>query len=136
MLGIVCERSMSVRDRAPQLRLRVLIGRAVFDVVVAVVLAGILAVALWLAVRVLIALSLTAFAAFSVSRATTFQLLGDHVACVGTVEPVVALTFDDGPVLADTEETLLGQVKPGSIVLMHIMYDSRVARRFPGSSRA
>ena len=43
---------------------------------------------------------------YQLSRARTFQLFGDLVARVETELPVVALTFDDGPTLARTDEVI------------------------------
>jgi peptidoglycan/xylan/chitin deacetylase (PgdA/CDA1 family) len=53
--------------------------------------------ALRLAAVVLIALTLTGYGAFRLSKARGVQLLGDLVTHVDTREKVVALTFDDGP---------------------------------------
>lgn len=95
------------------------------DVIVALIVAAILALGLWLALGAVlgrprgrwrmavwvaavgvVALVLSASLAFFVSRSVGFQLLGDHVARVETSERVVALTFDDGPTAAYTEEVV------------------------------
>src|ERR1044072_1519204 len=56
---------------------------------------------------IIIALSLIAFYAFwQISKARTFQLLGEIVPRVETQEKIVALTFDDGPTPEATDEIL------------------------------
>src|SRR5262245_37177375 len=53
-----------------------------------------------LGVRVFVGLGVVAAAHLGlreVVNSSTFQLFGDYVASVQTDEPVVALTFDDGP---------------------------------------
>ena len=55
---------------------------------------------------VLVALAVTGYGAFRLSKARDVQLLGDLVTHVDTQEKVVALTFDDGPVAAHTQEVV------------------------------
>jgi peptidoglycan/xylan/chitin deacetylase (PgdA/CDA1 family) len=97
----------------------------VLDVIPALLVAAALATALWFLQRrlfgpsgsrprvalrltavVLIALALVAFGAFRLSRARGFQLAGDLVTHVDTGEKVVALTFDDGPQPAYTQNVI------------------------------
>ena len=54
----------------------------------------------------LVAVSLVAISAWRLSRSRDFQVLGSMVKRVETATPVVALTFDDGPLPGFTEETL------------------------------
>lgn len=44
---------------------------------------------------------------FQISKSRTFQLFGEIVSRVNTQQKLVALTFDDGPIPAATEEILL-----------------------------
>jgi peptidoglycan-N-acetylglucosamine deacetylase len=55
---------------------------------------------------VLIALTLTGWGAFRLSKARGVQVLGDLVTHVDTGEKVVALTFDDGPRPAYTQSVI------------------------------
>jgi peptidoglycan-N-acetylglucosamine deacetylase len=50
----------------------------------------------WIAVAVVLTAAV-ALGVRQIANANTFQLFGDYVARVVTTEPVVALTFDDGP---------------------------------------
>ena len=47
-------------------------------------------------------------------NARSFQLIGDIVSYVSTPEPVVALTFDDGPV-AGRVDTILGTLRQANV---------------------
>ncbi len=95
------------------------------DVVPILVVAAVLGAALWFLQRrlfaaagsrpraalrltavVLIALALTGYGAFRLSKARGVQLLGDLVTHVDTSEKVVALTFDDGPQPAYTRAVI------------------------------
>lgn len=51
-------------------------------------------------------LVVSAVAAWRISKATAFQLIGDPVVRVETAQPVVALTFDDGPSESDGPQVL------------------------------
>ena len=62
--------------------------------------------ALRLAVLTLLLTPLVLYTAWQVSNARTFQLFGEMVSRVDTAEPLVALTFDDGPTPQFTEEIL------------------------------
>ncbi len=55
---------------------------------------------------VIIALLIGFYGFYKVSRARTFQLLGDIVPRVETEQKVVALTFDDGPAIEGTAQIL------------------------------
>jgi peptidoglycan/xylan/chitin deacetylase (PgdA/CDA1 family) len=87
------------------------------DVVPSLLVAAVIAAALWLLWRrfggatrsrlraalrivavVLLALAVTGYGAFRLSKTRDVQLLGELVTHVHTSEKVVALTFDDGPV--------------------------------------
>jgi peptidoglycan-N-acetylglucosamine deacetylase len=50
-----------------------------------------------LGVALLLAFTVTGVTAYELMRSRSFQLAGDLVPRVDTMEPVVALTFDDGP---------------------------------------
>ena len=52
------------------------------------------------------ALMVSVCAAWRISKATAFQLLGDPMVRVDTAQPVVALTFDDGPSASDGPQVL------------------------------
>jgi len=54
----------------------------------------------------LVAVSLVAISAWRLSRSRDFQVLGSMVRRVESTTPVVALTFDDGPLPGFTEEIL------------------------------
>jgi len=53
----------------------------------------------WLrfAITVAAGVAMSGFAAWRISKAVSFQLVGDAIRRVDTAQPVVALTFDDGP---------------------------------------
>jgi peptidoglycan/xylan/chitin deacetylase (PgdA/CDA1 family) len=63
-------------------------------------------VALRVAVVVVVALAATGYGAFRLSKAREVQLLGDLATHADTQQKVVALTFDDGPVAAHTQEVI------------------------------
>ena len=92
------------------------------DIVPALLVAAALAAALWFLLRrllgragsrpraalrltavILVALALTGYGAFRLSRARGVQLVGDLVTHVDTADKIVALTFDDGPQQAYTQ---------------------------------
>jgi peptidoglycan-N-acetylglucosamine deacetylase len=51
-------------------------------------------------------IAIAALAMWQISRSRTFQFFGEIVARVDTSEPVIALTFDDGPTPRFTDEIL------------------------------
>lgn len=57
-------------------------------------------------VSILIALCLGLWGLWEVGRSRTFQFFGEIVPRVETTQPVIALTFDDGPTPGATEEIL------------------------------
>jgi peptidoglycan/xylan/chitin deacetylase (PgdA/CDA1 family) len=62
----------------------------------------------------LIILFLLLFGTYKLMNSRTFQLFGGITNEVQTNKKIVALTFDDGPTK---------NVNPGSIILLHPMYD-------------
>ncbi len=62
--------------------------------------------ALRLAILTLLLTPLVLYSAWQISKARTFQIFGEVVPRVHTTEPLVALTFDDGPTPQLTEEIL------------------------------
>jgi peptidoglycan/xylan/chitin deacetylase (PgdA/CDA1 family) len=59
-----------------------------------------------LAILTVVVASLVGWSAWRLSKSRTFQLFGQIVSSVETSEPVVALTFDDGPTARFTDEVL------------------------------
>lgn len=55
---------------------------------------------------VLLALLLTSYSLFQISKSRTFQFFGELISRVDTEEKVVAITFDDAPSADTTEEVL------------------------------
>jgi peptidoglycan/xylan/chitin deacetylase (PgdA/CDA1 family) len=95
------------------------------DVVPALLVAAVIAAALWLLWRrlagaarsrpraalrifvvVLVALAVIGYGGFRLSKTRDVQLLGELVTHVNTSEKVVALTFDDGPVAKHTQKVI------------------------------
>ena len=56
----------------------------------------------WIALILLVGLG----SLWSISKSTTFQFFGEAIASVETNEPIVALTFDDGPSRKHTQTVL------------------------------
>ncbi|MCJ7739515.1 MAG: polysaccharide deacetylase family protein, partial [Anaerolineae bacterium] len=54
----------------------------------------------------IVIMALGAYSAWRLSKSRSFQLFGGMVDHVETLQPAVALTFDDGPVPGYTEEVL------------------------------
>jgi peptidoglycan/xylan/chitin deacetylase (PgdA/CDA1 family) len=62
----------------------------------------------------IVALIAASLGIWSLSNSRTYQVAGTLVARVDTAEPVVALTFDDGPV-AERVEPLLAQLREANV---------------------
>jgi peptidoglycan/xylan/chitin deacetylase (PgdA/CDA1 family) len=91
-----------------------------------------------IAILGLLAAPLLLTSLWCLSRSQSHQIFGEIVPRVETSTLVVALTFDDGPTADWTDEVLaadeitarvLEGVRPGPIILMHVMYDGRVESR-------
>lgn len=78
---------------------------------------------------ILTLLSLLIFGLWELHNSRTFQIFGQLVSSVDTEEPVIALTFDDGPTASHTESVLTvlrerdvkAKLFPAEIVKMNLV---------------
>jgi peptidoglycan-N-acetylglucosamine deacetylase len=85
-------------------------------------------------VTIIVLLFIVGFYAFwQVSKARTFQLMGEIVPRVETAEKVVALTFDDGPTPERTEE-ILTILKAGDVKATFFLTGAEI-QEYPESAK-
>ena len=100
-------------------------------------------------VLAIVVIMVLAVGGYYLANSQSFQLAGSPVARIDTTEKLVALTLDDGPTALGDEignhtythprmvfvspDTVAAEtvdaVRPGSIILLHVMYEVRAASR-------